>query len=98
MEVFLETERMVLRQFTMDDVDHVLALDSDPEVRRFVEDGEPVNREETIETIEYWMAYYERSDIFGFWAAIDKRSGEFLGWFHFRPREGTPIDEPELGY
>ncbi len=96
--VFLETERMVLRRFTMDDVDAVLALDSDPAVRTFVEDGEPVTRDEVTITIEHWLRYYERSDVFGFWAAIDKSTNEFLGWFHFRPREGTPQDEPELGY
>jgi RimJ/RimL family protein N-acetyltransferase len=97
-DVFIETERMVLRQFTMDDVDAVLALDSDPAVRTFVEDGEPVNRDEVTITIEHWLRYYERSDDYGFWAAIEKSSGEFLGWFHFRPRQGTPSDEPELGY
>jgi len=98
MKVFLETERMLLRQFTFDDVDDVLALDTEREVRRFVEDGEPVNREEIESTIEHWMGYYSRSDSFGFWAAIEKSSGQFLGWFHFRPREGRPADEPELGY
>ena len=98
MGVYLETERMILRQFSLDDVDDVLALDSDPDVRRFVEDGEPVDRDEVTLTIEHWMGYYGRSEIFGFWAAIEKHTGAFLGWFHFRPREGTPTDEPELGY
>jgi RimJ/RimL family protein N-acetyltransferase len=98
MDVFLETERMVLRRFTMDDVDAVLALDSDPAVRRFVEDGEPVNREEAASTIEHWLRYHERSEIFGFWAAIEKATGDFLGWFHFRPRPDAAADAPELGY
>lgn len=98
LNVFLETERMILRRFTLDDVDAVLALDTDPEVRKFVEDGEPVNRQATTSTIEHWLGYYERSESFGFWAAIDKGSEEFLGWFHFRAPEGTPSNEPELGY
>jgi RimJ/RimL family protein N-acetyltransferase len=34
----------------------------------------------------------------GFWAAIERETGEFLGWFHLRPHPGTPADEPELGY
>ena len=97
-KVFLETERMLLRRFTIDDVDALLALDSDPLVRRFVEDGEPVNREEAVSTIEHFLGYYERSDIFGFWAAVEKHSGRFLGWFHFRPRGDAAPDEPELGY
>ncbi len=37
-------------------------------------------------------------DRYGFWAAIEKDSGEFLGWFHFRPQEGAHPDEVELGY
>ena len=89
---------MLLRQFEPSDVDAVLALDSDPAVRQYVEDGEPVDRDAAAESIDYWMKYYERSDIFGFWAAIEKSTGRFLGWFHFRPREGAPADQPELGY
>lgn len=98
MKTFLETDRMILRQFEADDLDAVLALDSDPAVRVFVDDGEPVDRQTTAETIAHWMGYYERSEIFGFWAAIEKSTGHFLGWFHFRPHEGAPADRPELGY
>jgi RimJ/RimL family protein N-acetyltransferase len=98
MDVFVETDRLVLRRFTIADADDLLAMDSDPLVRTFVEDGQPVNRAEAIDTIEHFLAYHERTDVFGFWAAIDKTSGAFLGWFHFRPHEGAPQDEPELGY
>jgi RimJ/RimL family protein N-acetyltransferase len=97
-DVFLETDRLVLRRFTRDDIDAVVDLDSDPQVRRFVEDGEPVNRAAAAECIEHWLGYYERSDIFGFWAAIEKDSGQFLGWFHLRPHADAPPGEPELGY
>ena len=98
MDVLLETARLILRRFTMDDVDDLVALDSDPEVRRFVEDGEPVNRDEARAAIELWWRYHEKSDVFGFWAAVERESGRFLGWFHFRPQRDGPADEPELGY
>ena len=98
MELFVETERLLLRRFTIDDVDAVLALDSDPLVRTFVEDGQAVDRDGVANTVGHWLGYYERSEIFGFWAAIEQDTGSFLGWFHFRPREGSPGDEPELGY
>jgi hypothetical protein len=39
-----------------------------------------------------WCAGY------GFWAAIEKSTGEFLGWFHFRPRKDADPGEAELGY
>lgn len=32
------------------------------------------------------------------WAAIDKESDEFIGWFELRPNDGKPSDELELGY
>ena len=35
MEIFLETERLVLRQFTEDDVDVLVQLDGDPDVMHF---------------------------------------------------------------
>ena len=55
--VLLTTDRLVLRRFTLDDAEDLLALDSDPLVRRFVEDGEPVTRERTVEMIEHWLQY-----------------------------------------
>ena len=48
-QVFLETERLVLRQFTEDDVDNLVELDGDPEVMHFINGGRPTPREE-IET------------------------------------------------
>ena len=36
MQVFLETDRLVLRQFTMADADNLVSLDADPDVMRFV--------------------------------------------------------------
>lgn len=65
----------MLRRFTLDDADDLLALDSDPLVRRFVEDGEPVTRDNAVEMIEHWLGYHEWSDLFGFWAAIDRATG-----------------------
>lgn len=99
MIVFLETERLLLRQFTADDVDLLVELDSDPEVVHFITGGEPTAREYVeTELIPAYLDYYRRTPGFGFWAAVEKSTGDFLGWFHFRPGEGHPADEPELGY
>ena len=96
---FLETERLTLRRFTPDDVDVLADLDSDPEVMFWITGGRSTPREE-IETdvLPAFLSYYEKYDGYGFWAAIERGSGEFLGWFHFRPAPGHPTDEPELGY
>jgi RimJ/RimL family protein N-acetyltransferase len=99
MQVFLETERLVLRQFTLDDVDNLVELDSDPGVMHFITGGRATPREEIENDLLPWfLHYYERGGRYGFWAAIEKSTGKFLGWFHFRPEDGHPSDEPELGY
>ena len=87
MQVFLETDRLVLRRFTIADVDDLVSLDADPDVMRFVTGGIPTSREEIEnEVLPAFLGYYERYEGYGFWAAIEKKTGEFLGWFHFRPR------------
>jgi RimJ/RimL family protein N-acetyltransferase len=99
MQVFLETERLVLRQFTDDDVDNLVELDSDPDVMRFINGGRPTPRHE-IETdvLPTFLEYYERFAGYGFWAAVEKSTGRFVGWFHFRPAKDAHPDEIELGY
>lgn len=97
-DVHLTTARLLLRGFAVSDTDALLALDSDPLVRRFVEDGEVPTRESARETIEHWIGHYASDDMYGFWAAIERTTGQFIGWFHFRPHGGGAADEPELGY
>ena len=99
MQIFLETERFVLRRFTESDVDNLLDLDGDPEVMRFLTGGRPTPREEIqTGTLPRFIHYYERFTDFGFWAAVEKPTGEFLGWFEFHPPEGDDPEEVELGY
>ncbi len=99
MHVYLTTDRLVLRQFTPSDVDLLLALDNDPEVMRYINGGRPVPREEIeTDTLPAFLGYYERFDGYGFWAAQDRSTMDFLGWFHFRPPAGHERDDVELGY
>jgi RimJ/RimL family protein N-acetyltransferase len=99
MRVFLETERLLLRRFTPDDVDNLVALDGDPEVMRCLTGGRSTPREEIEnEVLPAFLGYYARFAGYGFWAAIEKSAGQFLGWFHFRPRPSSPPGEVELGY
>jgi RimJ/RimL family protein N-acetyltransferase len=98
-DVYLETDRLILRRFTIDDLDAVEALDGDPAVMRYITGGPGTPREELRdEYFPAWLAYYERGDAWGFWAAIERGTGAFLGWFHLRPLPEDPRDEPELGY
>jgi RimJ/RimL family protein N-acetyltransferase len=98
--IILETPRLVLRQFTQDDVGNLFDLNSDPEVMRYLTGGLPTSREEIEDRIiPFHLAVYQRLDRLGTWAAEAAGTGEFLGWFHLRPPRGsTDIADVELGY
>jgi RimJ/RimL family protein N-acetyltransferase len=107
MKVFLETERLILRQFTEDDADNLRALDSDPDVMRYIGPFALADREayrERIRTV--YIAYYAKASGHGFWAVIEKAGGAFLGWICLRPaldyrfaaEAGHRAEDLELGY
>jgi RimJ/RimL family protein N-acetyltransferase len=100
MHIVLKTPRLVLRQFTEDDVDNLFNLNSDPEVMRYLTGGRPTPREQIRdEIIPLHLGVYDRLDRLGTWAAESTATGEFLGWFHFRPGHGSnDITNIELGY
>ncbi len=102
MSIFLETDRLTLRRFTEADEDNLVELDSDPEVMRFLTGGEATRREDvrgrTLPTI---FDFYARFAGFGYWAAEERSTRRFLGWFHFRPpkpENERPHGGIELGY
>ena len=99
MWVFLETERLLLRRFTESDDGNLHDLHGDPEVMRFINGGRPVPRDVIRnETLPRFLRAYERFEGFGVWAAIERSTGEFVGWFEFYPRKDAVPEEVELGY
>src|SRR5207302_2940782 len=50
------------------------------------------------ELLPAFLRHYERGERYGFWAAIEKSTGAFVGWFHFRHLAGAGPDDAELGY
>lgn len=108
MRIFLETNRLFLRNFTRDDVDNLAQLDSDPEVMRFINGGIASSREAIASKfLPYAISYDDKSDCLGFWAIIERQTQEFIGWIFLRPEvdfellEQLNFAEPdaiELGY
>ncbi|MFI1264809.1 MULTISPECIES: GNAT family N-acetyltransferase [Streptomyces] len=82
---FLETDRLALRAFTPADIDHLFALDNNPEVMRFLNGGRPRSRETVESSLSRLRHDYPCWKTRGYWAAQEKRRGTFLGWFEFRP-------------
>ena len=96
--ILLETMRLRPRRFTDGDIERLVELDSDPEVMRYITYGEPTSREEYEQDIlPRWFAIYATTPLLGYWAAEERQTGEFLGWFHLRPDRIEP-EHQELGY
>lgn len=99
MDIYLETDRLILRRFTEADVDNLVELDSDPEVLRYINGGRPTPREVVeSEMLPRILSYYNRYEGYGFWAAVEKSTGAFIGWFCLHPEEGRSPDDIALGY
>ncbi|MFD9684746.1 GNAT family N-acetyltransferase [Kitasatospora sp. NPDC059088] len=100
MTTYLESERLILRPFAAADADLLIELDSDPAVMRYLNGGTPTPPEEVRDlAIPSILAGYERwNHDLGLFAAHEKDSGAFVGWFCLRPRRSGPREEAELGY
>ncbi len=100
MPIHLQTGRLILRSFTEADADNLYALDSDPQVMRWLTGGAPTSRDKIERDIlPGFLRSYDRFPGFGVWAADEKASGDFVGWFGFRPPDDAATAETvSLGY
>ena len=90
----LETERLEVRPFSHADVPRLVEIFADPEVARFVGDGEPIPDEEGHQWVDNSLANLAKHGC-GTGAVIEKASGRLIGWAGIaRP----PGDLPELIY
>ncbi|HJY68387.1 MAG TPA: GNAT family N-acetyltransferase [Streptosporangiaceae bacterium] len=66
---------------------------------RFITGGLATSRDEIKDNLlPRFMAWYGRPGGSGCWAADEKPTGAFLGWFRFHPRRGGPLGEIVLGF
>jgi [ribosomal protein S5]-alanine N-acetyltransferase len=100
--VVLDTDRLVLRRLTLEDLDAMASFYADPAVRRFFPDG-TLTRDETLEELEWILdAYYERYG-YGLWATVERRSGDVIGRCGLLPfkvvrattQAGLALDDPD---
>ena len=95
MNIILETPRLLLRTFTMDDAQLIYDLNLDPEVTRYT--GDPLNdldhaRQVLEQVILPQYALYNH----GRWAVLVKPELEFIGWCGLKNRPER--NEIDLGY
>ena len=75
----IETERLILREFLLSDVDGMFEMDSNPNVHRFLGKKPVKHIDESRAYIETIQGQYKKYGI-GRWAVVLKETNEFIGW------------------
>jgi len=91
----IETERLLLREYTPDDFDALYEIVSDPETMAHY--PAPFDEERTRRWIDWNLENYAKYG-FGLWAAVLKETGEFIGdcGLTLQNIDGEML--PEIGY
>ena len=79
----IETARLRLRQFTLEDLDSFAAICSDPEVMKYIGAGKSVSKEEARPHLSGYIDYWEKHGL-GRFAVTHKEHGELIGYCGFR--------------
>jgi len=90
----LETDRLLLRKFTENDIDAVYRMRSDADLMRFIREPQ-TNRAEAESWVNLISSRWETEKV-GFCAVIEKSSNEFVGWCGLWRLKET--NETEVGY
>jgi len=91
----IETERLIFRKFTLDDLPLLIEQRSDPDVNRYLGGTKLQNPEALAKRIRFYISCYD-SHGFGSCAMLWKPTGEVIGAAGLQPLEDT--GEIEIGY
>ncbi|QSB28263.1 GNAT family N-acetyltransferase [Flavobacterium sp. CLA17] len=75
----IETERLLLREFLLSDVEGMFELESNPNVHTYLGNKPITHIGESLAYIEFVQQQYKDFGT-GRWAVILKETNEFLGW------------------
>lgn len=96
MNIVLETKRLVLREWSLDDAAALFEICRDAEVMRYIGTGKPYKTPDEAENFLEWAIQYQKENGFCRWAALEKTSGKIIGSCGYAYPQGTT--EVELGY
>lgn len=91
----IETPRLMLREYTMEDFDALYEIVSDPETMQHY--PAPFSQEKTRNWIAWNLENYQRHG-FGLWAVVLKENGEFIGDCGLTLQDIDGQQLPEIGY
>ncbi|KGD66195.1 N-acetyltransferase GCN5 [Alcanivorax nanhaiticus] len=95
MQLF-ETERLIVRPLSLQDVPALTAILSDPEVMKFSVRG-VCDEQATRQFVQWCLDCYATHDV-GPWALSEKTSGDLVGFCGVGPEQVGDVEEINLGY
>lgn len=93
--MIIETQRLILREYTMEDFDGLYALLSDPITMQHY--PKPYDEKGTLRWLNWSLDNYKKYG-FGLWAMILKETGEFIGDCGLTMQNIDGEILPEIGY
>ena len=94
----LETERLILRKYTLDDLDAFAALVADPEVMRFSLSGPMKEKEQAKQYFQKRILDHYRHNGYGLYAVIHKADTCLIGTIGLITQNIDGQEWTELGY
>lgn len=90
-----ETDRLIIREQTIDDLDNLYGIYSHPDITKYMENLYE-NREDEYKYLEDYISHQYRFFEYGIWALCKKDDNTFIGRAGLSLREGSDI--LELGF
>lgn len=100
MKIFIETERLFLREIMPDDENALFEVDSNPAVNTYLGNNPVKDIEQIRGVIQFIRQQYSDNGI-GRWAMIEKKSNIFIGWTglkYVKELTNKHINYYDLGY
>jgi RimJ/RimL family protein N-acetyltransferase len=79
LQIFIETDRLILREIIPSDYQGVFDLDADSEVHKYLGNKPIQNVQQAKDTIDFIRRQYLENGI-GRWAMVKKNTNNFIGW------------------
>ncbi len=91
----IETQRLLIRNFTLADLDALALMRADEEVSKYLGTAARHTREKVEERLRFYISCYEKYG-FGVSGVTQKSDGRLIGWSGLQPLEDS--GEIEVGY
>ena len=93
MKIILQTPRLQLRQFELDDAEALYTLNSDPDVIKHTGNTAYTSLDEAVAFVQNYPEYKKNG--YGRWAVVKKSNQACIGWCGLKKNE---LDLVDLGF